>query len=80
MDEQDYDSKIDKYTKEKLAKDRQLLEEEKELKIKWRNEIDQNEQLQLYLSNYQKNRQRILLFIISTKSIKSTAMVICIFK
>ncbi|MEM0543696.1 hypothetical protein WFZ85_13820 [Flavobacterium sp. j3] len=54
MDEQDYDSKIDKYTKEKLAKDRQLLEEEKELKIKWRNEIDQNEQLQLYLSNYQK--------------------------
>ena len=54
MEEQDYNSKLDKYTKEKLAKDKQLLEEEKELKIKWRCEIEQNEELQRYLSNYQR--------------------------
>ena len=55
MDEHDDDSKLDKYTQKKLNQEKEKLKEEKELKIKWRNEIEQNEELQLYFSKYRKN-------------------------
>jgi len=52
MEEQNQDSKLDKYTQDRVDKGIKELEEEKELKIKWRKEIDENEELQRYFSNY----------------------------
>jgi hypothetical protein len=46
------DSNIDKYTQEKVEKGIQDLLEEKELKIKWRKELEQNEAVQNYFKNY----------------------------
>ncbi|MGV9004891.1 hypothetical protein [Flavobacterium sp.] len=52
MDEHNENEKIDQYTKDRFEQGIKALEDEKELKIKWRKEIDSNEELQLYLSQY----------------------------
>lgn len=54
MEDQNQDSNLDKYTQQKVEKGIKELEEEKELKIKWRKEIGENEAFQLYLSKYNK--------------------------
>ena len=52
MDTPNDDSNIDKYTRDKVEKGIQDLLEEKELKIKWRAELKQNEAVQNYFKNY----------------------------
>ncbi len=49
--EQD-DSNLDKYTKDRVEKGIQDLLDEKELKIKWRKELDQNEAVQNYFKSF----------------------------
>ena len=46
------DSNLDKFTQNKVAKEMQKLLEEKEVKIKWRKEIEQNEAIQTYFKSY----------------------------
>jgi hypothetical protein len=48
----DDNSNIDKYTEERVESGIQELLEEKELKIKWRKELEQNEAVQNYFKNY----------------------------
>lgn len=45
-------SNLDKYTEERVENGIQELLEEKELKIKWRKELEQNEAAQNYFKNY----------------------------
>ncbi len=62
------DSNIDKYTHDKVEKGIQDLLEEKELKIKWRKELEQNEAVQNYFKNY--NNSSIDSFVNSYLSYK----------
>lgn len=55
MEERNENEKLDKYTQERLENGLKELEEEKQLKIKWRKEIEENEALQLNLSQYHPN-------------------------
>lgn len=55
MDEPNENEKLDKHTQERLEKRLKELEDEKQLKIKWRKEIEENEALQLSLSKYHPN-------------------------
>ncbi|NJM80760.1 MAG: hypothetical protein HC854_16210, partial [Flavobacterium sp.] len=45
-------SNLDKYTQNKVEKGIQELLDEKELKIKWRKEMEQNEAIQKYFKSY----------------------------
>lgn len=54
MDEESEEYQLDKYTQNKLAEEKRLIEEEKELKIKWRQEIEQNKEIQAHLDKYKK--------------------------
>ncbi|NHN24562.1 hypothetical protein FIA58_002640 [Flavobacterium jejuense] len=49
------DANLDKYTKDRIEKGIQELLDEKELKIKWRKEIEQNEAIQAYFKGYQES-------------------------
>jgi hypothetical protein len=55
MDEESEEYQLDKYTQNKLAEEKRLIEEEKELKIKWRQEIEQNKEIQAHLDKYRKS-------------------------
>lgn len=55
MDEESEEYQLDQYTQKKLAEEKRLIEEEKELKIKWRQEIEQNKEIQEHLDKYRKN-------------------------
>ena len=46
------DSNLDKYTQNKVEKEIQKLLDEKEVKIKWRKEMEQNEAIQTYFKSY----------------------------
>ena len=53
MENQDNDnSNLDKYTEERVENGIQELLEEKELKLKWRKELAENENVQNYFKNY----------------------------
>lgn len=54
MDEESEEYQLDQYTQNKLAEEKRLIEEEKELKIKWRQEIEQNKEIQAHLDKYKK--------------------------
>ena len=49
------DSNLDKYTKDRVEQGIQDLLDEKELKIKWRKEMEENEAIQAYFKGYQES-------------------------
>ena len=55
MDTPEDDSNLDKYTKDRVEKGIQDLLDEKETKIKWRKELDQNEAIQNYFKSFNAN-------------------------
>jgi hypothetical protein len=61
MEKPQDDSNVDKYTNEKVEKGIQDLLEEKELKITWRKEIEQNETIQDYFKSY--NERSVVSFV-----------------
>ena len=52
---QNEDQFLDKYTEDRVAKGITELLEEKELKIKWRREIVENQSIQTFFENYHPN-------------------------
>lgn len=55
MEEHNEENKLDNYTKKHIEEEIKKLEEEKELKLKWRKEIEENSRIQDYFSNFNAN-------------------------
>lgn len=55
MEEQNKEEKLDKFTQQRVDGEIKKLEEEKELKLKWRKEIENNKEMQQFFSNYRSN-------------------------